>query len=149
MKEMIDLTPDSVVLAEMTRAELVQSSGIHDEELNRDLTNFEAIVMIEKLVRPDVQVIWIDDSKHLTEEAFTHNQELVMGKTQGNYEHDKSFVAIVSQRPTDEQLAHREAITSTPAKRSHLPTHHQGSHGATHDHSFDRKHVAPKADLHR
>ncbi|MEO5627538.1 MAG: hypothetical protein ABIQ89_01460 [Candidatus Saccharimonadales bacterium] len=150
MRETPDLTPAPFVIAELPRADLVQSSGVYDEALGRDLTNFEAIDMIEKLVHPEVQVVWVDDSKYLSRKARQVNTALNRMESPEPVTPDQLIVAVVSQRPTSKQRSYAASMTrlsNITHARQHLPVRHDGGHGTTHDHGFDDRHT--KANLHR
>lgn len=87
-----DLTPVPVVIDEMTIADTKYS-----------LVGLEAH---EKQAH-HAQVVTVDDWEHLSEAARQHNQALVRGKSMGFVNTEALKVAVVSYRPTPEQLHYR------------------------------------------
>ncbi len=131
----IDLMPVPVVMCEVYREEL-NYGGVYDQELGRELTLVE-VVYAEN---PDVQAVFIDNNRHLSQASRDHNTRVERSASRGYVDHNEKRVAIVAMFPTPEQLALREVITAGitldgqgTSERPHMPTHHAESHGTTHD----------------
>lgn len=143
-----NLAPVTVVVTELSRAELAAPSVIYDEALGRELTVWEQIQASEAALY-GAQSISVNHYEHLTAQARIFNEELVNGGSKGQVDYGQQIVAVVSHRPTPEQLAYRQSLLGvgvdralqTNTARLHMPTHHEGSHGTTHSPHRVRTHA--------
>ncbi len=86
--------PELVIIAEMTGEELCAPSGIYDPNLDKDLTNFSAIELIEQA--QGSQGVCLNSNGYLSPEAAAYNSQLHRNR---ELTVERMLFAVISKRP--------------------------------------------------